>query len=101
VDELGVVSVPHLLRKLIDASLSQDTPLLQVRNVHIVLGESDQCRPAEDLMKYHAALHLTKLDSLNEFVLEQQLRLIHQKQEEVLNFNQASSCFNQSSSCFW
>jgi hypothetical protein len=80
-DELDIVSVPHLARKLMDASSSQDTSLLRVRNLRIVLGESDQRRRAEDLMKRQAALDSTKLDSSNEFVIEQ-LRLIHQKQEE-------------------
>jgi hypothetical protein len=80
-DELDIVSVPHLARKLMDASSSQDTSLLRVRNLRIVLGESDQRRRAEDLMTRQAALDSTKLDS-SDGVVFGQLRLIHQKQEE-------------------
>jgi hypothetical protein len=80
-NELKIVSVPHLARKLMDASSSQDTALLRVRNFRIVLGESDQRRRAEDLIKQKAALDSTRLDSSNEFVLAK-LSLIEQKQEE-------------------
>jgi hypothetical protein len=77
--DMDLAPAPHVARKLI-ASLSDESPM-RVRKIGIIIGESDQRRRAEDLIKQKAALDSTKLDSSNELVFEQ-LRLIHQKLEE-------------------
>ncbi len=61
-------------------SLSDESPM-GVRKIGIIIGDSDQRRRAEDLMKHQAALDSTKFDSSNEFVFAK-LSLMEQKQEE-------------------
>jgi hypothetical protein len=76
---MDLAPAPHVARKLID-SLSDESPM-RVRKIGIILGESDQRRRAEDLIKQKAALDSTKLDSSNEFLFAK-LSLMEQKQEE-------------------
>jgi hypothetical protein len=79
--DMDLAPAPHVARRLID-SLSDESPM-RVRQIDIIIGESDQRRRAEDLIKQKADLDISGATENTTFrFVFAKLSSIEQKLEE-------------------